>query len=821
MLFSRILYFCLVLALSMIPVLGVAQPFGYLQGIVQDNHGEPVEFVNIGVLNDPDFGTTTNSNGFFLLRIPAKKQLHIAFTFVGYKPVKHTITINTNDTVNWHITINKEASTLPLVTVKSEHTDKPSTFTIKPEDVEYIPLPGGSFESILKTIGLGVSTAGGELSSQYSVRGGNYDENLVYVNDFEIYRPFLVRSGQQEGLSFINPDMVRKVEFSSGGFEARFGDKLSSVLDVHYKKPDSLRASVGLSLLGASAHLEGRTSDLRLSYLLGVRQKSNRYLLSSLNTKGDYNPSFTDVQVLVNYAVDENWEFEFIGNLAHNKYQFEPRSSVTSIGTVDNVKELEVFFEGQESDAFQSMMGGLSATYVTDSNRLRLKWLASVFRTTESETFDIIGDYFLYQVESDLGSKEFGERKFGLGYGTFHDYARNYLTAQVANLSHKGYWLGKKQFIEWGAGLQYEVINDELNEWERIDSALYTLPYSTSEVLVWDVLKTKIDLASGRLTGYLQDTWILSADSTLDMNLTAGVRSQYWNLNKEWLISPRVQFSMKPGWENPVIFKAAAGLYQQAPFYRELRNNKGVINESLKAQKSWQVVLGTDYIFKAWQREFRLISEIYYKQLWDLVPYDVEDVKIRYYGENLARGYATGIDMRLHGQFVKDAESWISVSVMKTQEDIEGDTYLDEDSNLVDIGYLNRPTDQRVNVGILFQDYLPRNENFKMHLNLLFGTGLPFSAPRSVRFRNAFRIPPYRRVDIGFSALLFDGKKELREKSIFRHFRSLWASLEVFNLLQIENTVSHIWVKDNTNTYYPFENYLTSRRINLRIVAKL
>lgn len=793
----------------------------YITGQVTGPKGQGIEFVNVALQEAPEIGGSTDEAGRFQIRLRYRPEVTVLFSYVGYQPVAQRVQLIPNDTVRLTIQISQGKNELPTIVVKADNDrNKASTFTLDPAEVEQIPLPSGNFESILKTIGLGIATTGGELSAQYSVRGGNFDENLIYVNDFEIYRPQLIRAGQQEGLSFVNSDLVSNVEFSSGGFEARYGDKLSSVLDVTYRRPDSTRASVEASLLGGSLHFETASRDQKFSILAGARYRTQQYLLNSLATTGQYTPTSGDLQAMARYQFSPQWEIEAIANVNDTRYTFIPESRVTSIGTIDNVKELEVFFEGQEVNRFRTYMGGLSTTYVGDSNRLRLKFLASVYQSNETETFDVIGDYFLYQVESDLGSNEFNERLFSLGFGTYHDFARNFLVANVANVGHRGYYFGERHLVEWGARYQYETIDDRLNEWQRLDSALYTLPYLTNELQLQEVLKTRITLTSNRFSGYLQDTWILNKDTLRDINLTTGIRAQYWDVNGEWLFSPRAQLSYKPYWERDVIWRMAAGIYVQPPFYRELRNLEGTINRDLLAQKSFHFVVGSDYVFEAWNREFRLISEAYFKWMWDLVPYEIEDVKIRYFGDNLARGYATGIDFRLNGEFVNDAESWITLSVMQTQEDLEGDSFIDENGVTQDIGFIARPTDQRVNVGILFQDYLPNNENFKVHLNMLFGTGLPFGPPESVRFRNALRIPPYRRVDIGFSAQVYDGIREIKANSWLRYFENLWVSLEVFNLLGIENTISYIWITDNTNTSYAFANFLTNRRLNLRFIAK-
>lgn len=830
------------LVLMLVSVCSLAQNTARISGTVTNEKGRPMEFVGIGVLGYPELAAVTDEAGRFELDIPANEELTIGFTFVGYESALQTVTAAPGEEITITVKVKRKATLIPEITISTPgKRPQVSVIELDPEKVEEIPLPSGNFESILKSIGLGVSSSGGELSAQYSVRGGNFDENLVYVNDFEIFRPLLTRTGQQEGLSFINAKLVRRVEFSSGGFEVKYGDKMSSVLDVLYKRPDTFATTAEFSPLGAAFHIEGANRKASWMYLLGARYKTTQYLLSSLETTGDYKPSFYDVQSLVIHRFNRNWEAEWIVNVNQNRYQVFPESRITSIGTIDNVKQLEVFFDGSEKDEFQTYMSGLSTTYVGDSNRLRLKFLVSAHRSVETETFDIIGDYFLYQVETNLGEETFGERLFGLGFGTFHDYARNYLTSTVANAAHKGFRYGDKHLVEWGAKYQYEHIDDKLNEWARQDSALYSLPFDTSQVLVSEVLKTNLQLTSSRATAYLQDTWVLNEDTNSYANLTYGLRAHWWDVNNEFVISPRAQFSLKPPWNRNVIFSAAAGLYQQPPFYRELRNFQGVLNPAVRAQKSAHIVAGVDYVFQLWGRDFRFISEAYYKQLWDLVPYDIEDVKIRYFGENRSKGYAAGVDFRLNGDFVEDTESWVTLSFLQTKEDIENDfytVYLDSAGNEVfpgtagfenvtdttsaQNGFLPRPTNQLVNLSVLFQDYLPSNKNFKVHLNLVFGSSLPFSAPNGVRYRNVFRIPPYRRADIGFSALLWDReRREMKPESFLRRFNKIWASLEVFNLFGINNTISHIWINDNNGTLYAFENHLTGRLINLRVIIKI
>ena len=682
----------------------------------------------------------------------------------------------------------------------------------------------------------------------------------MYVNDIEIYRPFLVRSGEQEGLSFVNSDMVSSILFSAGGFDAKYGDKMSSVLDIKYRKPRGFAGSASMSMLGGALHLEGVSENYRLSYQLGIRQKSNQYLLNSLNTKGDYNPSFTDVQTLFIYDITDKWEIDLLANYSRNRYNTIPLTRETEFGTVNEALRLTIFFDGQEIDKYETYMGAISNVYRPNSD-ITLKLITSAFRTFESEAFDIQGQYWLDELEKDIGKDDFGEVKFNRGIGTYLTHARNDLDAFVYNAEHKGYLsngsashtTGKSLYLLWGIKYQHESINDRLSEWNMLDSAGFSLPHPADSVgytipalqpaqiiEVQDLLKTKINIRSNRYSGYLQNNWTWSSKDTTELTFTSGIRANYWDLNKQMLVSPRVSFSIKPNWKNDVIFRAATGYYYQPPFYRELRDLNGKINYNLKAQKSIHFVLGSDYNFKAWNRPFKFVSEIYYKHLENLVPYEIDNVRIRYYAENSANGYATGIDLKINGEFVKGIESWASLSVMKTEEDIEGDFYYEYynaegvkiipgftfdqqavDSTRFEPGFIPRPTDQRVNFSLVFQDYLPRFPNYKMHLNLVFGSRLPFGPPTFERFKDTLRIPPYRRVDIGFSALLFDkNKREETPKRLLKHLNTIWASLEVFNLLGINNTISYLWIKDVTNRQYAIPNYLTARLLNVKLIVK-
>ena len=801
-----------------------AQQTATVYGRVIDTKGKSIPYVNIVTPENTLFGTS-DIDGNYSVTVPAGDTVVLKFSYVGY--VAEYVKFIPEEGKRYVEIITLEGVTLNTV----EITAKESIDRVKLKDLDQIPYLTDPITAILQVMG---AVTNNELTTQYSIRGGNYDENLVYVNDFEIYRPLLVRSGQQEGLPFANYDLIENVGFSAGGFEAKYGDKLSSVLDIQYKTPTEFEAGATASLLGASFYFNDRPDSGNVYYLFGTRYKTNKYLLNSLNTEGVYEPIFVDVQALVGMKIKKRSKLELLGNFSYNSYTFFPQSRSTATGVVNEVIQLDVFFEGQEIDNFVTVFGGIAYEYHRDSNTV-FKLLTSAYHSLETETFDIIGQYWLGLVESNLGDEDFGDVVYGLGVGTFQDFARNYLTSDVINISHIGSHsnVPKTQFLQWGVRAQMEIIDDELKEWEVLDSAGYSLPYTGDEVQLQEVFKSNVNLNSMRYSGFLQNIW---EPLNKRFSLTYGVRASYWDLNNEVTVTPRVQYIWQPVWrgkndqEKTIELKAAAGLYYQPPFYRELRNLEGEVNTDVKSQKSLHVLVGSDYKFQAWNRDFRFISEVYYKYLYDLIPYDVENVRIRYFGDNMATGYAAGVDMRLFGEIVKDADSWVSLSVMRTEEDIEGDSTFniiyDEAGNidsliLINQGSIPRPTNQLVNFGMFFQDYMPGNENFKVHLSFLFGTGMPYGPPNNEYYRNALKIPPYRRVDIGFSALLLDKNRDTtNKKPLNQAFESLWASVEVFNLLGIQNTISYIWVKDVNNAQYSFPNYLTDRRINVKLVAK-
>lgn len=769
----------------------------------------------------------SDAAGNYEISIAADKEVTLTFSSVGYENYERKVNLKMGQRFPLYVVLIQQTYVIDSITIEDkELRDQPSMVRIDPKLFDALPTTSGGVEAILKVLG---ASSNNELSSQYSVRGGNYDENLVYVNDFEIYRPFLIRSGQQEGLSFINPDLVGSLLFSAGGFAAKYGDKMSSVLDIEYKKPEKFGGNATISLLGGGLSLEGSSKNHRTRFLFGGRYKTNQYLLNTLETTGEYQPSFIDLQADLTFEVSDKVSLEAIGNYSKNNYTFVPEDRVTTFGTVQQTLRLTVYFDGREVDAYSTAMVGLSLTYKPRKN-LNLKFLGSIYGDREDETFDVIGEYYLGEVNNNLGAQDFGQTLYYFGTGTNQVWGRDYLDAYIIKFSHKGSLLQHHHYLQWGFDVNREHIDDNLSEWTRLDSAGYTLPYSSSQINLQDIIRTQHTFSSMRYSAYLQDSWTINEDR--NFTLTYGSRISYWDYDRQLLISPRVQLAYQPKWDRDIVFRGAIGAYDQPPFYRELRDLEGNLHPAVLAQRSIHYVIGGDYNFKWWDRPFKFVSEIYYKQLYDLNPYELDNVRIRYFGENSATGYAAGIDFRLNGEFVKDAESWISLSLLSTKENINNDfvyavdtIFTDPgqglytlDSTIVYPGYIPRPTDQFLNFGMFFQDYLPGNENFKVHLNFLFGTGLPTGPPDHVRARDTLRLSPYRRVDIGFSYLLLNGKKQKNiDSKVLGNFENIWISLEVFNLLGVSNEVSYTWVKDITNTVYAVPNYLTGRRLNLKL----
>ncbi|MGZ4035591.1 MAG: TonB-dependent receptor [Bacteroidia bacterium] len=811
-------------------------------GKITDSEGQPVEDVSVSIFGSSQAPAFTNQKGEFTYVIPAGADVVVVFNNINFTQEKRTLNLKAGERLEINRKMTSKQITTDVITVTDQNRFKELT-RLDPINFTHIPTASEDFNAILFTLP-GVASRN-ELSSSYSVRGGNFDENLVYVNGIEVYRPFLTRSGQQEGLSFINPDLVSSVLFSAGGFEAKYGDKMSSVLDVQYRKPRKSAGTVSGSLLGSNLHLEGASKNYRFTWLFGARYKTNKYLLSKTDSKGDYKPFFADVQLYTTYDLNTNWELDFLGNFASNKYQFVPQDRETDFGTVTQAKRLKIYFDGQEIDHFTTMLGALSTMYHSDNDKVNLKFIGSAFNSKESEAIDIQGQYFIGDLQTDFGKPDFGQEISEQGVGTHIDHARTNLTANVLSLEHKGsYTMGRNQIL-WGTKYSNENISDKLSEWKYIDSAGFSIPSPPAPTLnpqpieLTGLIKQKINISSNRISGYAEGVWSKDTKDTSQLSATLGLRANYWDFNNQALVGPRGTFGIKPNWKRDFLFKFSSGYYYQPPFYHELRAPDGTLNRDIKAQTSIHFVLTSDYNFKAWNRPFKFIAEGYYKYLDNLIPYEIDNVKITYSAKNDAKGYATGIDLKINGEFVKGLESWASISVMQTQEDIKDDFYYEYynsdgqkiipgyttnnkkvDSIKFEPGYIPRPTDQRVTFGLFFQDKMPKYPDFKMHLNLLFGTGVPFGPPGSQRYQQVLRMPPYRRVDIGFSYQALKETRTVKPKSIGRFLKSVWISLEVFNLLGTNNTVSYIWVEDVTNRQYAVPNYLTQRQLNLRLIVK-
>jgi len=809
---------------------------GNVSGKVVDENDAPMARVSVMLLGRQT-GITTSDSGTFSISISAERAVALVFSFSGYKTEQRNFYLNQGEQEKVVIRMEKGNKTLEEVVVSSQPDRKEvGLIRVNPKHAFVIPSTVGGVESLIKVF----VGSNNELTSQYSVRGGSYDENLIYVNDFEVFRPYLVRSGQQEGLSFINPELTGRISFYNGGFQSKYGDKMSSVLDIQYKKPKKFGGAAYMSLLEQGFNVEGSSNDNKFTYLFGVRNRSNKSLLSSQETKGSYIPTSTDLQTLLTYQVNRKWQIEALANISRSKFTMVPEFSQMTSSVFSPIYSanigIDTYFEGREEDRYVTNMFGVAATQQVNS-KLRLKWMLSRFVDKESEKYDVSGAYLFGERDVDPSNSTFGQITNPLGAGVDQRFARNQLNIKDYALSHLGQYSLGQHYIQWGLKAEKTLINDLLNEWERQDSAGYTIPYDPDQLYMSTVIKSTADLNINKLSGFLQDNFVLNEQQ--GVTLTYGLRFNYNGLNKQLLLSPRVQFAWKPKVSNDLILKAAAGAYSQPPFYRELRRYDGTINEQLKAQNSWQFVLGSDYQFQAWGRPFRFSTEAYYKGLTNVVPYDLNNVRIRYYGENEAIAYATGIEMRLTGEWVKDAESWISMGIMQTKENLDNDYYYNylnkqgevitaetedqrvADSTLVEVGWLRRPTDRRLTFGMFFQDYLSTNQNFKVHLNLLFGSNMPFNLPDNPKYRNGLIVDPYIRADIGFSVMLLDADRSSRRShSPFRDFQNIWLSFEVFNLLDRRNTISYLLIKDYSNTIFAMPSRLTPRLVNLKLLVR-
>jgi len=808
----------------------------WITGRVVDENDKPISRVSVVILGRQT-GLTTSDSGTFRIKVPAGRSFALVFTYTGYNETQKNFYLSDGEEEKVTIQMERGSQTLQNVEVSSEkERTETGLVKINPKNAITLPSTIGGIEAVIKTL----VGSNNELTSQYSVRGGNYDENLIYINDFEIFRPYLVRSGQQEGLSFINPELAKNVNFYTGGFQAKYGDKMSSVLDIQYKNPTGFGGSAYISLLEQGFHVEGAAKKGKISYLLGIRNRSNKNLLKSQETVGSYIPSSSDMQAFVTYKISNKLQLEFLGTYSVTKFTLFPESvqktsSVFSPLFTANLG-LDIAFEGQERDGYKTNLIGLSLVH-TPSKRLRLKWMVSRFQNKENENFDIASTYLFGDRDFDNTSSTYGQIINPLGAGYYQNYGRNELNINVYNASLKGSYTAGKHVIQFGNSVEQTNITDKLREWEYRDSAGYSLPYNPAQLNLFSSINSTADLSIQKYSGYIQDNIRMGKSNTI--TLQAGVRYNYNSLNKEFLISPRMQLSVKPNWKKDVVLKLAAGAYQQPPFYRELRKYDGTLNMDVKAQKSYQVVAGMDYNFKGLgNRPFRITTEAYYKSMRSVDVYDIDNVKIRYAGNNNAKAYAAGFEARLFGELVKDAESWLSFGIMQTKENLDNDFYYQYknaageiitskstdqvavDSIKNNVGFVRRPTDRLITAGLYLEDYLTTNKNLKFHLNLLYGSNMSYNIPNSVKYRNALIIEPYIRVDAGFSAQLLSEKSKRRSHSPFRSFENIWASFEVFNLIDRRNVISFQLIKDFAGNIYSLPNRLTPRLVNLKIVGR-
>ena len=797
-------------------------------GYVIDTNNRGIELANVYFQNTSN-GTTTNQNGYYELMADIKDSATIIYSMLGYKSIQHTIHPH-QKVIQISVELPALTKEISEVNVVGQRRQTSTLDVLDATKYRLIPNTSGGIESLLITFS-GVN-ANNELSSQYNVRGGNFDENAVYVNGIEIYRPLLVRAGQQEGLSFINPDMVQKVSFSAGGFDAKYGDKMSSVLDINYKQPTTFEASASASLLGASLYLG--TANKKFTQMHGIRYKTSSYLLGTLDTKGEYNPSFIDYQTYMTYQLKPKWELTFLGNFSQNSYQFVPQDRETTFGTYNMARKLTIYFEGQEQDLFRTSFGALTLNFKPKVG-MKLSLLASAFHTNESETYDILGEYVLSEVKVDLDpTKQTGA---SLGVGKYQQHARNRLNATVANIAHLGEYAIGNHKMNWGLNIQNEIISDKISEWEWRDSAGYSLPFSDKQVNLYYNMKASNVLSTWRTTAFYQDTYKWNTDAGM-FSFTGGLRANYWTFNKELLISPRFSVSLLPHWEKDFSFRFATGVYYQAPFYKEIRDtltdalgNVNIhLNPNIKAQRSLHFVLGGDHYFRAWGRPFKFTTETYLKLADRVISYSVDNVRIRYSGKNDANAYTAGVDFKLSGELVPGTDSWINLSFMNSKQDIIGDSYISHtyDSNgkiLTSIpvypGWIPSPSEQRYSFSILLQDYLPNNPKYKLQLKGVLSDGLPFGPPRSIQYRSAFRTPAYKRVDLGASRVLVSGTDKLLDRHWLKHVKNIWLNVEIFNLLDFKNVNSYYWVTDIYGQQMAVPNYLTGRQLNVKLLVDL
>lgn len=794
-----------------------------VKGVILDEENVPIPGVNITFGTE---GALSDLDGFYFIEIPANESVTLNFSHVSHQAVILTLTLRPNEDYEFNPVMKVDVEQISEVIIDAKRRKRVEGITtISPETIRRIPGANAGVENLLKSLP-GVSS-NNELSTQYAVRGGNYDENLVYVNEVEVYRPFLIRSGQQEGLSFVNSDLTSRVDFSAGGFQAKYGDKLSSVLDITYRRPTSFGASVDLSLLGASVSAGGISKDGRLTGIVGLRYRNNSLFVDAKQTETNFQPVFADAQTWITYKFSNKFELGFLGNVSINDYSYEPLTRQTNFGTLAEPVALLVFYEGQEEDRYDTYFGALKGTYVASDN-YTAKLIFSAYHTQEQEFFDILAQYRLGQVNTNIGDEDLGEVEFSEGIGSQLTRARNNLDAMIINAEHKGIANIEEHTIEYGIKYTHEDIRDRVREYEIIDSAGFSIrppiedfvnnqPYEPFDAPIqpFTNIRAQNDVQIDRLSGYAQ--WSKQSElGSGDLWMNAGLRVHNWTVsgkgitsNTQTVVSPRVQFSYKPDWEEDMLFRLSGGFYHQPPFYRELRDSTGTVRPNVKAQQSVHIVLGHDWSFDMWGRPFTLNSEAYYKDLTNVNPYTIENVRIRYRARNNAIAYAYGIETRLAGEFVPGTESWISVGFLRTEENID------------DRGYIFRPTDQRLKLGVLWQDYVKVVPDLKGYLNLVYQTGLPGGSPSYADpYDFQTRLPDYKRADLGISYVIVDESK-LRSKGWLKPFKELTIGAEIFNIFDVRNSITNTWVRDvYTKTQYAIPNFLTPRVFNVRLTAR-
>ena len=810
---KNILFFLL-----LIPSFIVAQKTTILKGTVKNNLNKPIEKVSIKFGNT---GDVTDKDGNYSIRIPFNEEITIIFSHVSYRTFTKIITAASRNAIRYSPTLTLKTEELKEIVVKDIRKKAEGLISIDANKAKNIIGPNAGVENILMTLP-GVNN-NNELSTQYNVRGGNFDENLVYVNGIEIYRPFLIRSGQQEGLSFINSNMVQNINFSAGGFQAKYGDKLSSVLDITYRKPTKTATTIDASLLGASVTFEGQFLNNKLSTITGVRYRDNSLFVNSKQIETNFRPKFTDVQTFLSYDFSEKLSLNFLGNFSLNNYDYQPISRRTRFGTVANPLELIVFYSGQEKDKYLTLFGALSADYkVTDD--FTLTTTASRYSAQEEEHFDIAAAYNLGEVDANIGSQNFGEVDFSQGIGSQLNHARNDLDALISNIQVKGTIKNGETQWNFGAKYQKEDIKDRIREWEIIDSLGFSVrpPFHSSnnqpyepfegEITPFQNIRKDNNVSINRVSGFVQFNQRSFWDNH-EVFYNLGIRAQNWSVTgngiqskNQTIISPRAQFAIKPNWKKDMLFRFSGGLYAQPPSYRELRNFEGDVNVDVKAQKSIHYVAGMDYSFQMWERPFKLTTEVYYKDLSDVNAYSIDNVRIRYRADNVTTAFATGLDVRLNGEFVPGSESWVSLGYLKTEENIDNR------------GSIARPSDQRIKFGILFQDYVPNLPDLKAYLNLVYNTGVPGGSPAYADvYRFQQRLRDYKRADLGVSYIFVDANKQFSTGWLSK-FKELSAGLELFNMFDIQNSITNTWVRDvYSKTQFGIPNYMTGRVLNFKV----